>query len=65
MCECGEDLYKKYANYEYLSETITCKCGRKYEIDYDEYYDGDSGEEYQSWNFIKIDEKEDRLHEEI
>ena len=52
MNDCCYDLTDKYYEYEYIGEKVTCsKCGKKYEITYDEMWDGE-----EEWSMFGLEE---------
>lgn len=51
-CEkCGQDL-TEFLDFDYICDIQKCpKCGQRFEVEYDESYDEDSGDEC-GWFYI-------------
>lgn len=46
--DCSHEKIEEHYNFDDLGDEITCSCGKKFIIEYDEYWDGE--EEY-GWFF--------------
>lgn len=57
-CSCGEE-FEWESDWDF--EDVVCpKCGTVYEIQYDENYDSETGDEFQIWWLEKKEEEEVR-----